>query len=92
MSREISNNSNSEKNFLYKSKLEIFFSKPILVLPIIALVGLLVRFFIFPYEVPFKLDSLDIFSYAVLSNNPTRIFSLTFTLMHLNNYFTFRLM
>jgi len=61
-------NNNYDKKFLQKSKFVDLLDKPIIILPIIALIGLLVRFSIIPYELPFKLDTIDIFSYAALTS------------------------
>ena len=60
--------SDKKTSFKKQSYSEKIFQKPAIILPIIALIGLLVRFSIFPYELPFKLDSLDIFSYAALTS------------------------
>jgi len=52
---------------------EAWFMRPRFLIPVIFLIGLTLRLYIFPYEVPFKLDSLDIFTYATIVNQTGKI-------------------
>ena len=49
-------------------KLQKIPQKPIIILSCIAVIGLILRLYTFPYEIPFRLDLIDNFSYAVLTS------------------------
>ncbi len=79
-------------------KLEFFAKKPILSLAIIGTIGLLLRLYYFPYNVPLILDALSYFFYAtdtsilghlssnyVFANNTWPVFlSIFFSIFHFN--------
>jgi hypothetical protein len=54
------------ENFL-ALKFRKILQKPAIILCSIACIGLILRLSIFPYEIPFTLDAIDYFSYAVLT-------------------------
>ncbi len=48
--------------------IENIVESPKIIIPILATIGIILRLYIFPYEIPFSLDSLDLFTYAVKTN------------------------
>lgn len=56
-----------------KQNMQLIFKEPKFIIPIIAIIGIAIRFYIFPFDIPFKLDNLDIFTYAVMSSQTGNI-------------------
>jgi len=70
----LSKNTNSKEHFKQSIKFFIFVN-PVIVLSIIAIIGLIIRIFYFPYDIPIVKDGLQYFWYAndltVLKEFPT---------------------
>ena len=62
-------NSLNKRNVSYSMDYKLrFFKSPVVWLCTVGLIGLLIRIYFFPFEIPFTLDTLDYFGYAVLTN------------------------
>ena len=70
----MSKNTNSKEHFKQSIKFFIFVN-PVIALSIIAIIGLIIRIFYFPYDIPIVLDGLGYFWYAndltILKEFPT---------------------
>ena len=56
---------NQKNDFINNKNKSVRFSDFVAPLSIIGIVGLVIRFYYFPYDIPFTYDALDYFSYAM---------------------------